>query len=99
MGNYCHNLLIGSMQRIAGKGNAFCNARILHATIMKKLYLSGTLLIIILLTFLNLAWKTREPSVKVVVKKEGERYQLYRNNEPYFIKGAGGYKYYDRLKE
>jgi hypothetical protein len=35
----------------------------------------------------------------VEVKKEKGRYQLYRNNEPYFIKGAGGYRYYDRLKE
>jgi hypothetical protein len=35
----------------------------------------------------------------VVVKNENGRYQLYRDGEPYFIKGAGGYKYYDRLKE
>jgi hypothetical protein len=35
----------------------------------------------------------------VQVKKESEGYKLYRNGEPYYIKGAGGYKYYERLKE
>jgi hypothetical protein len=32
-------------------------------------------------------------------KDEKGRYHLYRNNEPYYIKGAGGYKYFERLKE
>src|SRR5687767_9412522 len=36
---------------------------------------------------------------KVEVKKLNGQYQLMRNGEPYFIKGAGGYKYYERLKE
>jgi hypothetical protein len=35
----------------------------------------------------------------VSIKLENGRYHLYRNGEPYFIKGAGGYKYYDKLKE
>lgn len=39
-----------------------------------------------------------EPAA-VVIKKEKGRYQLYCNGEPYFIKGAGGYKYYEKLKE
>ena len=33
-----------------------------------------------------------------MIKKEDGKYRLYRNGEPYYIKGAGGYKYYDRLK-
>ncbi|MFL5754272.1 MAG: glycoside hydrolase family 2 TIM barrel-domain containing protein [Bacteroidia bacterium] len=33
--------------------------------------------------------------VKVIKDKQG--FKLYRNNEPYFIKGAGGYAYYDKL--
>jgi hypothetical protein len=36
---------------------------------------------------------------KVSIRVENGRYQLYRNGEPYFIKGAGGYLYYDKLKE
>lgn len=36
---------------------------------------------------------------KVTIKKEGDRYQLYVNAEPYYIKGAGGYKYYEQLKQ
>ncbi len=36
---------------------------------------------------------------QVTVKKEGDRYRLYRNGQPYWIQGAGGYKYYDKLKE
>jgi hypothetical protein len=35
----------------------------------------------------------------VVIKKEPGCYQMYRNGEPYYIKGAGGYKYYEKLKE
>jgi len=35
----------------------------------------------------------------VVIKKEQNTYKLYRNGLPYFIKGAGGYNYYDKLKE
>lgn len=35
----------------------------------------------------------------VEIKKENGRYQLYRNGEPYFIKGAGGYAHYGRLKQ
>jgi hypothetical protein len=37
--------------------------------------------------------------VKVEVKKTGERYMLYRNGQPFFVKGGGGYFYYDKLKE
>lgn len=35
----------------------------------------------------------------VTIKKVNGNYQLIRNGEPYFIKGAGGYKYYEKLKE
>src|SRR5262249_29249708 len=29
-------------------------------------------------------------AVKVEVRKEGDKYQLYRGGQPYFIQGAGG---------
>ena len=35
--------------------------------------------------------------VKVEVKKNGNTYQLLRNGKPYFIKGAGGTSYMDRI--
>lgn len=35
--------------------------------------------------------------VKVEVRKSGSSYQLYRNGQPYFVKGAGGTTYMDRL--
>lgn len=38
-------------------------------------------------------------SSKVVIKKENGHYKLYRNDAPYFIKGAGGYDYYEKLKD
>ncbi|WP_266204846.1 glycoside hydrolase family 2 TIM barrel-domain containing protein [Pontibacter kalidii] len=36
---------------------------------------------------------------KVEVIKKGDTYVLMRNGEPYFIKGAAGYEYYDRLRK
>ncbi len=36
-------------------------------------------------------------AVKVEIKKEGATYQLMRNGQPYFIKGAGGTSYLDRI--
>jgi hypothetical protein len=36
---------------------------------------------------------------KVEVRKEKDRFTLYRKGKPYYIKGAGGYTYYDQLKE
>ncbi|WP_345890379.1 glycoside hydrolase family 2 TIM barrel-domain containing protein [Rufibacter aurantiacus] len=38
-----------------------------------------------------------QKAVKVEVKKENGRYQLYRGGKPYFIKGAGGGRYLDQL--
>jgi hypothetical protein len=35
----------------------------------------------------------------VVIKKDGAGYRLFVNEKPYFIKGAGGYKYYEKLKD
>jgi hypothetical protein len=37
--------------------------------------------------------------LKVEVKKEGEKFTLYRDNKPYYIKGAGGYTDLKRLSE
>ncbi|WP_299826506.1 glycoside hydrolase family 2 TIM barrel-domain containing protein [uncultured Pontibacter sp.] len=34
-----------------------------------------------------------------VVKESDGRYVLYRNGEPYYIKGAAGYDFYDRLAD
>jgi hypothetical protein len=36
-------------------------------------------------------------AIKVEVKKTGSTYQLMRNGQPYFIKGAGGTGYMDRI--
>jgi Glycosyl hydrolases family 2, TIM barrel domain len=38
-----------------------------------------------------------EPPVKVEVRRTGTTYQLLRGGKPYFIKGAGGQNYLDRL--
>lgn len=35
--------------------------------------------------------------VKVEIKKDGNRFQLLRGGQPYFIKGAGGSQYPDRI--
>jgi hypothetical protein len=58
---------------------------------------------LILLTLIPIAciWisgGTLSPST-ITIKKENNQYTLYRNGEPYYIKGAGGYKYYEKLKE
>ncbi|MBA3664165.1 MAG: hypothetical protein H0W61_08160 [Bacteroidetes bacterium] len=64
---------------------------------MNKIYVS------VIIAFFAFAFKTEPNGMatvsKVYVQKTNGIYQLMRNNEPYFIKGAGGYKYYDRLKE
>ena len=36
---------------------------------------------------------------KVEIKKINNDYRLYRDGEPYFIKGASGFSYYDRIKK
>lgn len=38
-------------------------------------------------------------AIKVEVKKEQNRHILYRNGEPYYINGAGGIDYLEKLKE
>src|SRR5687767_7723484 len=53
---------------------------------------------ILFLSFSIVEFNNQPPVANVVIKKEKGQYQLYRNGEPYFIKGAGGYKYYERLK-
>lgn len=39
-----------------------------------------------------------DPS-RVEIKNTGGKFQLFFNKEPYFIKGAGGYSYYEQLKD
>jgi hypothetical protein len=65
----------------------------------RKLLQAGILILIFCATFSFVKKKDNNTTAIVTVKKENGRYQLYRNGEPYFIKGAGGYKYYDKLKE
>src|ERR1041384_4850801 len=63
---------------------------------MKKILL----LIPVAITALSLyPGEGNEPAATVEVKKKGRQYNLYRNGEPYFIKGAGGYKNFERLKD
>lgn len=58
-----------------------------------------------LFIFLPLLWmglpekKHPVPFKKVEVRKEKGVYTLFRNGQPYYIKGAGGYMYYDQLRE
>ena len=45
------------------------------------------------------AHSTELTPLKVEVKKEGDKFQLYRGGNPYYINGAGGYSDFKRLKE
>lgn len=66
---------------------------------MKKHFLLFISASLICLSF-TITGNGDEPVVSTVtIKKVNGNYQLLRNGEPYFIKGAGGYKYYDKLKE
>jgi hypothetical protein len=66
---------------------------------MNKNQTAGILLILPLafLSFSQYKFDTPKTSI-VTVKKEKDNYRLYRNGEPYFIKGAGGYQYFEKLK-
>jgi hypothetical protein len=37
--------------------------------------------------------------LKVEIRKVDDRFQLYRNGEPYYVNGAGGFSHFDKLKE
>lgn len=67
---------------------------------MKKLPLPIVALLLVGLLATISAWKFNSPPppVKVEIKKIKNAFQLYRNGEPYFINGAGGYSNYDQLK-
>jgi len=64
----------------------------------KKLSLVSVIMAVICLSFTGTGGKY-EPATVIIKKEKSGHYKLYRNGEPYFIKGAGGYKYYDKLKE
>lgn len=60
--------------------------------------------ILSLLLLLNCAWLLpRLPAqtgpVKVELRQEGDRWQLYRDGQPYFVKGAGGKTHLDKVVE
>jgi hypothetical protein len=63
---------------------------------MKIFFLKPVALVSTMLFTLVSFAQTNTP-VKVEIKKEGEGYVLYRGGKPYFIKGAGGTNYMDRL--
>lgn len=68
---------------------------------MSKIYvLVFTILAIYLLSLPKKNSPVPKPvSALVEIKKERGSFQLLRNGEPYFIKGAGAYTYYERLKQ
>lgn len=51
----------------------------------------------ILPTFVGKTFAQQQSAVKVEVKKLDGEYKLFRGGQPYFIKGAGGTSYMDRL--
>lgn len=66
----------------------------------------------VLVTFISMSWlltsceeesnaaeKYTRKGRKVEVVKQNGKFTLLRNGEPYFIRGAGGYTNYDRIKE
>jgi hypothetical protein len=44
----------------------------------------------------SLVSQDNEGPIKVEIKKEGDKWQLYRGGKPYYIRGVGGQKYMDR---
>jgi hypothetical protein len=63
--------------------------------ILKKL-LFAAIALTLPLTVWSQATKPKA-AVKVEVKKNGSKFQLLRNGQPYFVKGAGGTSYMDRI--
>lgn len=57
---------------------------------------------VLFITLSNLVFGSEAQNVepvKVLIKKDGNNYQLIRGGQPYFIKGAGGTSYTERLAE
>lgn len=57
------------------------------------------LLVILVISVSSFLIKKNPTSANVVIQKKGNKFQLMYNNEPYFIKGAVGDHYLDRLKQ
>src|SRR5688572_16691328 len=57
--------------------------------------------LLVLCFFLAVARACAQPPtpVKVEIRKGAAGYQLFRGGQPYFIKGAGGTRYQDRLAQ
>lgn len=63
---------------------------------MLKKFLFAAIAVSIPFTLMSQDIKSKG-AIKVEVKMTGDTYQLYRNGQPYFIKGAGGTGYMDRI--
>jgi hypothetical protein len=73
-----------------------------HFTVDYKLWKNTIVPSLVLMTFLVAGYRLKAQSlnpVKVEVRKADNRYKLYRGGQPYFIKGAGGTDYSDRLAQ
>ena len=56
----------------------------------------STLLVVAAVAQTSTSSKTAKP-VKVEIKQDGNQFQLLRGGQPYFVKGAGGSQYPDRI--
>jgi hypothetical protein len=63
----------------------------------KKYFLFSAFVLLICFSYSFIKIQRDLPS-RVQIKFENGRYQLYRNGQAYFIRGAGGYEYFDKLK-
>jgi len=91
--------MLKNKNRYRLKFESFGTLVIKSITMKKEISLWFILAAIIGLSFSFIKRDEKPATATVVVKKESGRYQLYRNGVPYFIKGAGGYNYYEKLKE
>ena len=66
---------------------------------MNKIYVSMIIIIGISALSFHITIEKAPSGTTKIIKTSNGHYQLYRNNEPYYIKGAGGYTHYEKLKQ